>query len=88
MILKTCKKTSLVGSVMGETFINRIHLQKSQRPLALAGVLVLTVQAFRLHVGLILDGSGLRILDWIALVTGGSSRLIQHVGFFLSLQCI
>ncbi|KDO63768.1 hypothetical protein CISIN_1g042318mg [Citrus sinensis] len=54
-------------------------LQKNQRLPQLAGVLALIVLACRLHMVMMLDGNGLRILDWIVLDLGESSNLVEYV---------
>ena len=69
------------GSVMRETSLKNPPLWKNQRLLVLGGVLVLIIQACHLNAGMLLDGNGLRIPDWIALVSKGSSRRIQYASF-------
>lgn len=75
------QKTSLAGSVMVGTFLKGCYLQKNQRLPVLAGVVVLIALECQLHMELILDGIGLRIPDWILLVSGGSSQRTQYVSF-------
>jgi len=75
------QKTSFAGSGLVETFLKNQKLKKKQRQLVLAGALGLIVLQCHLHMGMMLDGNGLGILDEIVLVSGGSFYPMKFVGF-------
>lgn len=74
-------RSSCVGKDLDAMWNILDLLLKNLRLNPLAGDKVLTVLLSQLHKGMVMVGSGSKILGWIALVTEGSFQLIQYVSY-------
>ncbi|MBA0818843.1 hypothetical protein Gohar_022156 [Gossypium harknessii] len=72
------QKTSIAGRGMVGVCLKRPHPLKNQWQLQLVGGVATIVLAIQLHMEMMLDGNGLRILDWIVSVLGEFSHLVPR----------